>query len=155
MIRNRWTLAAVALVSCAAPKPPEPATATSGGAPTEATPQPPAAPAPAAPAPAGERFHLEDESDAFNVELRPDHTFDYRVYGCDYGGSDSGRWEERAGGIVLLPEPGKTTFHWWNGTVEHGPPSTPETNFAIHKKYIDFCSRNNIEYHSVISVAGM
>jgi len=50
--------------------------------------------------------------------------------------------------------PGKTTFHWWNGTVEHGPPSTPESNFAIHKKYIDFCARNNIEYHSVISVAG-
>ncbi len=50
--------------------------------------------------------------------------------------------------------PGKTTFHWWNGRVEHGPPSTPESNFAIHRKYIDFCARYNIEYHSVISVAG-
>jgi alpha-glucosidase len=50
--------------------------------------------------------------------------------------------------------PGKTTFHWWNGTVENGPPSTPETNFAIHKKYIDFCARHNIAYHTVISVAG-
>jgi alpha-glucosidase len=51
-------------------------------------------------------------------------------------------------------QPGKTTFHWWNGTVEHGPPSTPEVNFAVHKKYIDFCARNNIRYHSVISVSG-
>jgi alpha-glucosidase len=51
-------------------------------------------------------------------------------------------------------KPGKTTFHWWNGRVEHGPPSTPETNFAIHKEYIDFCARNNIRYHSVISVSG-
>ena len=37
-------------------------------------------------------------------------------------------------------KPGKTTFHWWNGTVEHGTQSTPEINFAIHKKYIDFCA---------------
>jgi alpha-glucosidase len=51
-------------------------------------------------------------------------------------------------------KPGKTTFHWWNGTVENGPPSTPEHNFAIHKKYIDFCAKHGIEYHSVISVAG-
>jgi alpha-glucosidase len=51
-------------------------------------------------------------------------------------------------------KPGKTTFHWWNGEVEHGPPSTPDANFAIHKKYIDFCARHNIEYHSVISVEG-
>ncbi len=29
--------------------------------------------------------------------------------------------------------PGKTTWPWWNGTVEHGPPSTPELNFAINK----------------------
>ncbi len=50
--------------------------------------------------------------------------------------------------------PGKTTFHWWNGKVEYGPPSTPETNFAIHKKYIDFCAQHNIAYHSVISVEG-
>jgi alpha-glucosidase len=50
--------------------------------------------------------------------------------------------------------PGKTTFHWWNGKVENGPPSTPEINFEIHKRYIDFCAKHNIEYHSVISVAG-
>ncbi len=51
-------------------------------------------------------------------------------------------------------KPGKTTFHWWTGTVENGPPSTPEVNFATHKRYIDFCARNKIAYHSVISVAG-
>jgi alpha-glucosidase len=51
-------------------------------------------------------------------------------------------------------KPGKTTFHWWNGRVEHGPPSTPDNNFAIHKKYIDFCARNKIAYHAVISVEG-
>ena len=61
---------------------------------------------------------------------------------------------EPAEGDFSWVKPGKTTFHWWNGTVEHGPPSTPETNFAIHKKYIDFCARNKIAYHSVISVAG-
>ena len=51
-------------------------------------------------------------------------------------------------------KPGKTTFHWWNGTVEHGTQSTPEINFAIHKKYIDFCAAHNIRYHTVIGVAG-
>jgi alpha-glucosidase len=51
-------------------------------------------------------------------------------------------------------KPGKTTFHWWNGNVENGRPSTPENNFAIHKKYIDFCAKHGIEYHSVISVQG-
>jgi alpha-glucosidase len=51
-------------------------------------------------------------------------------------------------------KPGKTTFHWWNGEVEHGPPSTPESNFAIHKKYIDFCADHGITYHTVISVSG-
>jgi alpha-glucosidase len=50
-------------------------------------------------------------------------------------------------------KPGKTTWHWWNGTVEHGPPSTPDHNFAVHKQYIDFCARNKIAYHSVLSVA--
>jgi alpha-glucosidase len=61
---------------------------------------------------------------------------------------------EPARGDFAWLKPGKTTFHWWNGTVENGPPSTPETNFATHKKYIDFCAKHHIEYHSVISVAG-
>jgi alpha-glucosidase len=61
---------------------------------------------------------------------------------------------EPAEGDYSWLKPGKTTFHWWNGTVENGAPSTPETNFAIHKKYIDFCAKHGIEYHSVISVEG-
>lgn len=61
---------------------------------------------------------------------------------------------EPAEGDFSWLKPGKTTFHWWNGTVENGPPSTPKTNFETHKKYIDFCARNDITYHSVISVAG-
>jgi alpha-glucosidase len=50
-------------------------------------------------------------------------------------------------------KPGKTTFHWWSGKVEHGRPSSPEVNFAVHKRYIDFCARHRIRYHSVISVS--
>jgi alpha-glucosidase len=49
--------------------------------------------------------------------------------------------------------PGKTTWPWWNGTVEHGPPSTPELNFAINKTYIDFCAEHGIAYHAISSVA--
>jgi alpha-glucosidase len=49
--------------------------------------------------------------------------------------------------------PGKTTWPWWNGTIEHGPPSTPELNFAIHKHYIDFCAKHGIAYHAISSVA--
>jgi alpha-glucosidase len=48
---------------------------------------------------------------------------------------------------------GKTTWPWWNGTVEHGPPSTPELNFAISKYYIDFCAEHGIAYHAISSVA--
>jgi alpha-glucosidase len=58
-----------------------------------------------------------------------------------------------ADGDFSWAEPGKSTWHWWNGEVEHGPPSSSESNFAIHKKYIDFCARHKIKYHSVISVA--
>lgn len=50
-------------------------------------------------------------------------------------------------------KPGKTTWPWWNGEIEHSKTSTPESNFAVHKKYIDFCARNKIAYHSVVSVA--
>jgi len=50
-------------------------------------------------------------------------------------------------------KPGKTTWPWWNGTIEQGPDSTPETNLAINKHYIDFCARNKIAYHSISSVA--
>jgi alpha-glucosidase len=47
--------------------------------------------------------------------------------------------------------PGKTTWHWWNGTVEAGLPFEAGMNFATHAYYIDFCARNNIAYHSVVA----
>jgi alpha-glucosidase len=59
-----------------------------------------------------------------------------------------------AAGDFSWARPGKTTFHWWNGVVEHGTASTPDINFAIHKKYIDFCAAHGIAYHSVIGIAG-
>jgi alpha-glucosidase len=61
---------------------------------------------------------------------------------------------DAATGDYSWVHPGKTTFHWWNGVVEHGTASTPDINFAIHKKYIDFCAAHGIAYHSVIGVAG-
>jgi alpha-glucosidase len=61
---------------------------------------------------------------------------------------------EPADGDFSWVEPGKTTFPWWNGTIEHGPPSTPEGNFAVNKRYIDFCAKHGITYHSISSVSG-
>jgi alpha-glucosidase len=46
-------------------------------------------------------------------------------------------------------KPGKTTWPWWNGNVI--PDSIPGgNNFETNKYYIDFCARNNIEFHSVV-----
>jgi alpha-glucosidase len=46
--------------------------------------------------------------------------------------------------------PGKTSFHWWNGDIIPDTTITPGINFNFNKYYIDFCERNNIEYHAVI-----
>jgi alpha-glucosidase len=51
-------------------------------------------------------------------------------------------------------KPGKTSFPWWNGVIEHGDSSTPEQNFEINKKFIDFCAKHKIAYHGISSVAG-
>lgn len=48
-------------------------------------------------------------------------------------------------------KPGKSTWHWWNGTFEHAPGSGPGMNFESHKTYIDFCAKHGIAYHAVIS----
>jgi alpha-glucosidase len=47
--------------------------------------------------------------------------------------------------------PGKTSFHWWYGEFEddYKLPSEPDVYFNHHKKYIDFCAKNNIAYHAV------
>ena len=47
-------------------------------------------------------------------------------------------------------KPGKTTFPWWNGNVTADTLNAPGNNFVTQRYYIDFCSRNNIEYHSVV-----
>lgn len=47
-------------------------------------------------------------------------------------------------------KPGKTTFPWWNGNVVPDTINAPGNNFVTNKYYIDFCSRNNIRYHSVV-----
>lgn len=47
-------------------------------------------------------------------------------------------------------KPGKTTFPWWNGNVLPDTINAPGNNFVTQKYYIDFCARNNIQYHSVV-----
>jgi len=49
-------------------------------------------------------------------------------------------------------KPGKTTWHWWNGTAEEGLTLGSQfTTFAYHRDYIDFCARHGIAYHAVVS----
>jgi alpha-glucosidase len=48
-------------------------------------------------------------------------------------------------------QPGKTTWHWWNGTAEEGLPFSCGMNFETHRYYIDFCARNGIAYHAVVA----
>lgn len=47
--------------------------------------------------------------------------------------------------------PGKTSFHWWYGEFEddYKLPSEKDVYFNRHRKYIDFCAKNNIAYHAV------
>jgi alpha-glucosidase len=46
--------------------------------------------------------------------------------------------------------PGKTTFPWWNGNVTPDTLNAPGNNFVTQQYYIDFCARNNIQYHTVV-----
>jgi alpha-glucosidase len=48
-------------------------------------------------------------------------------------------------------KPGKTTWHWWNGTFDRGPSYVPGMNLETHKRYIDFCAKNGIAYHAVVA----
>lgn len=47
--------------------------------------------------------------------------------------------------------PGKTTWHWWNGTAEEGLPFPSGMNYETHKRYIDFCARHGIAYHAIVA----
>jgi alpha-glucosidase len=50
-------------------------------------------------------------------------------------------------------QPGTTTFPWWNGTII--PDSIKGgNNFETNKYYIDFCTANNIKYHTVVEYGG-
>lgn len=51
---------------------------------------------------------------------------------------------------VSWVKPGKTTFPWWNGNVVPDTINAPGNNFVTNKYYIDFCARNNIDYHTVV-----
>lgn len=48
-------------------------------------------------------------------------------------------------------KPGKMTWSWWNGNVYDGKPAEPILSLPMAQKYIDFCARNGILYHSVIA----
>jgi alpha-glucosidase len=50
--------------------------------------------------------------------------------------------------------PGKSTWHWWNGTVLENVKFKPGMNFETMKHYIDFCARNGIPYHALVEANG-
>jgi alpha-glucosidase len=56
---------------------------------------------------------------------------------------------------VSVIKPGKTDFHWWNGDVSPDTTFAPGINFDFNKYYIDFCSENNIQYHTIIGYGGI
>ncbi len=52
-------------------------------------------------------------------------------------------------------QPGKITFHWWNGDVYDGQPGAPMLSFEMNQRYIDFCARAGIPTHSITSTEGV
>jgi alpha-glucosidase len=50
-------------------------------------------------------------------------------------------------------KPGKTTFPWWNGNVVPDGNFLPGNNFATNKYYIDWCSKNGIDFHNIYGYA--
>jgi alpha-glucosidase len=48
-------------------------------------------------------------------------------------------------------QPGKMTWPWWNGNLYDGKPGLPILSLPMAEKYIDFCARHGIAYHSVIA----
>jgi alpha-glucosidase len=76
-------------------------------------------------------------------------------------GADPGRFIE-SNLILNLNEPsviadtswlkaGKTTWYWWNGPYQEPVNFKVDLNFETMKHYIDFCARNGITFHSVMS----
>ena len=52
-------------------------------------------------------------------------------------------------------DPGKLTFHWWNGDVYDGTPGLRSLSFEMARRYIDFCARNDLPIHSISSTEGV
>ena len=48
-------------------------------------------------------------------------------------------------------KPGKMTWNWWNGYLYESKPEGPNLSLPEVRKYVDFCARNGILYHSVIA----
>ena len=48
-------------------------------------------------------------------------------------------------------KPGKTTWYWWNGPYQEPVDFTIGLNWDTLKHYIDFCARNGITSHSIMS----
>jgi alpha-glucosidase len=48
-------------------------------------------------------------------------------------------------------KPAKMTWSWWNGNLYDGQRGAPILSLTMAKKYIDFCARHGIAYHSVIA----
>ena len=52
-------------------------------------------------------------------------------------------------------QPGKASFHWWNGDVLPDTNFEAGINFNFNKYYIDFCARNGIAFHTIIGNRGV
>jgi hypothetical protein len=103
----------IALVSFACAGATPPANQTSAPAPVS---EPAATTAPSSPAPSASvvgRYHLADAADEVNLELVSDGTFRMKVYGCDYGNQECGRWQEDAGVVKLVPKSGAPHVLWF------------------------------------------
>lgn len=52
-------------------------------------------------------------------------------------------------------KPGKITWHWWNGDVYDGKSGAPILSVETASKYIDFCARYGIPFHSLTSTENL
>lgn len=62
-------------------------------------------------------FHRDEGPDERNLEIDPDGTFFWRIYGCDFGGGDCGVWSVAGTTLVLTPKPPATTMTWDDGVT--------------------------------------
>ncbi len=46
---------------------------------------------------------------------------------------------------------GKTTWYWWNGPYQEPVGFTVGLNWETMKHYIDFCARNGLAFHAIVS----